>query len=50
MKLCPLRDRFQNRHAVPVAKSLGGVPISGTAQGKPTEGEVVALTTARGNR
>ena len=43
MKLRPLQDRVVVRRVEPEGKTAGGIFIPDTAQGKPTEGEVVAV-------
>jgi chaperonin GroES len=43
MKLRPLQDRVLVRRVEPEAKTAGGILIPDTAQGKPMEGEIVAV-------
>ena len=43
MKIRPLHDRIFIRQADAAEITLGGIIIPGTAQEKPTEGEVIAV-------
>lgn len=43
MKFRPLHDRVLVRRAEPETKTAGGIIIPGTAEEKPSEGEIVAV-------
>ena len=45
MKFRPLHDRVLVRRAVAETKTAGGIIIPGTAEEKPSEGEIIAVGT-----
>ena len=47
MKIRPLHDRVVVRRKEEEAKSAGGIVLPGSAQEKPSQGEVIAVGTGR---
>ena len=47
MKIRPLHDRVVIRRKEEEAKSAGGIVLPGTAQEKPSQGEIIAIGTGR---